>query len=79
MRVRTPRAAELAGLLTVEGARATVVAADRVEITGATSEQIGTMAAAHAIPIFETTTEAADLEDIFLRLTAGAERSEVTS
>ncbi len=50
-----------------------------MEITGATSEQIGTMAAAHAIPIFETTTEAADLEDIFLRLTAGAERSEVTS
>jgi ABC-2 type transport system ATP-binding protein len=79
VRVRTPRAAELAGLLTVEGARATVADTDRVEITGATSEQIGTVAAAHAIPIFETATEAADLEDIFLRLTAGAERSEVTS
>jgi ABC-2 type transport system ATP-binding protein len=79
VRVRTPRAAELAGQLTAEGARATVVAADRVEITGATSEQIGTVAAAHAIPIFETTTEAADLEDIFLRLTAGAERREVAS
>ena len=79
VRVRTPRAAELAGLLTVEGAQATVAAPDRLEITGATSEQIGTVAAAHAIPIFETTTEATDLEDIFLRLTAGAERSEVTS
>ncbi len=78
VRVRTPRAADLADLLTVQGARATVVATDRVEITGATSEQIGTVAAEHAIPIFETTTEAADLEDIFLRLTAGTERTEVT-
>jgi len=78
VRVRTPRAADLADLLTVQGASATVVATDRVEITGATSEQIGTVAAEHAIPIFETTTEAADLEEIFLRLTAGAEPTEVT-
>jgi len=77
VRVRTPRAADLARLLTVQGARATVVASDRVEIAGASSEQIGTVAAEHAIPIFETTTEAADLEEIFLRLTAGAERAEV--
>ena len=78
VRVRTPRAADLADLLAVQGASATVVAADRVKITGATSEQIGTVAAEHAIPIFETTSEAADLEDIFLRLTADAERTEVT-
>ncbi len=79
VRVRTPRAADLADLLTVQGASATVIATDRVEITGATTEQIGTVAAEHAIPIFETTTEAPDLEDIFLRLTANAERTEVTS
>jgi ABC-2 type transport system ATP-binding protein len=78
VRVRTPRAADLADLLTGQGASATVVATDRVEITGATSEQIGTVAAEHAIPIFETTTEAADLEDIFLRLTASAERTQVS-
>jgi ABC-2 type transport system ATP-binding protein len=78
VRVRTPRAAELARLLTGRGANATVVATDRVEITGATSEQIGTMAAEHAIPIFETSTETADLEDIFLRLTAGTDQTEVT-
>ncbi|HUC05584.1 MAG TPA: ABC transporter ATP-binding protein [Acidimicrobiales bacterium] len=77
VRVRTPRAADLAGLLTVRGATATVVAADRVEIAGATSELIGTVAAEHAIPIFETTNGTADLEDIFLRLTAGADRTEV--
>ncbi len=78
VRVRTPRATDLAQLLTGRGANVTVVAPDRVEITGATSEQIGTVAAEHAIPIFETSTETADLEDIFLRLTAGAERAEVT-
>ena len=78
VRVRTPRAAELARLLTGRGANATVVATDRVEITGATSEQIGTMAAEHAIPIFETSTETADLEDIFFRLTAGTDQTEVT-
>ena len=78
VRVRTPKADDLAALLTGQGAIATVVATDRVEITGATSEQIGTAAAEHAIPIFETTTEAADLEDIFLRLTAGAGQTEVT-
>jgi ABC-2 type transport system ATP-binding protein len=78
VRVRTPRASDLAEILAVQGAIATVTAADRVEITGATSEQIGILAAEHAIPIFETTAEAADLEDIFLRLTAGTTRTEVT-
>jgi ABC-2 type transport system ATP-binding protein len=78
VQVRTPRAAELAELLAVQCATATVTGADRVEITGATSEQIGTLAAEHAIPIFETTTEAADLEDIFLRLTTNTTRTEVT-
>jgi ABC-2 type transport system ATP-binding protein len=76
--VRTPRAADLAELLTLQGASATVVAADRVEITGATSEQIGTVAAEHAIAIFETTTQGADLEDIFLRLTTSNQRTEAT-
>jgi ABC-2 type transport system ATP-binding protein len=78
VRVRTPRAVDLANLLAVQGATANAVAADQVEVTGATNEQIGTLAAEHAIPIFETTTETADLEDIFLRLTANATRTEVT-
>jgi ABC-2 type transport system ATP-binding protein len=77
VRVRTPRAAQLAGLLTSQGATAEVIAPDWVEVTGATGEQIGTLAAEQAIPLFETTTESADLEDIFLRLTANSERTEV--
>ena len=79
VRIRTPRAVDLANLLAVGGATANVVTADRVEVSGATSEQIGTVAAEHAIPIFETTTEAADLEAIFLRLTANTTPTEVTS
>jgi ABC-2 type transport system ATP-binding protein len=80
VRVRTPRAAQLAGVLTSHGATAEVIAPDWVEVTGATGatgEQIGTLAAAQAIPLFETTTQSADLEDIFLRLTANSERTEV--
>jgi ABC-2 type transport system ATP-binding protein len=75
LRIRTPRAADLAGFVNSRGAAARVVADDRIEVTGATSEQIGLMAAEHAIPIFETTTEAAGLEDIFLSLTAGHEQT----
>jgi ABC-2 type transport system ATP-binding protein len=78
LRIRTPRAADLANLLRDRGAVARSVTDDRIEVTGTTSEQVGILAAEHAIPIFETTTEAADLEDIFLRLTATAPRTEVT-
>jgi ABC-2 type transport system ATP-binding protein len=73
LRIRTSRAASLADLVNARGGAARVIADDRIEVTGATSEQIGLMAAEHAIPIFETTSEAADLEDIFLGLTAGHE------
>jgi ABC-2 type transport system ATP-binding protein len=75
LRIRTPRAADLADLINARDGTARVVADDRIEVTGATSEQIGLMAAEHAIPIFETTTEAAGLEDIFLGLTAGHEQT----
>jgi ABC-2 type transport system ATP-binding protein len=78
LRIRTPRAAGLADLINARGGAARVVAGDRIEVTGTTSEQVGLMAAEHAIPIFETTTEAAGLEEVFLGLTAGHEHTEVT-
>jgi ABC-2 type transport system ATP-binding protein len=74
LRIRTPRAADLADLINARSGAARVVAGDRIEVTGTTSEQVGLVAAEHAIPIFETTNEATDLEDIFLSLTAGHER-----
>ena len=77
VRVRTPRVAQLADALTRRGTRAEIIAPDWLEVTGATGEQIGTMAAEQAIPIFEATAEAPDLEDIFLRLTTNTDRTEV--
>ncbi|MGH9171176.1 MAG: ABC transporter ATP-binding protein [Acidimicrobiales bacterium] len=76
VRVRTPRAAELAALLAGCGASAEVMDPDWLAVTSATGEQIGTLAAEHAIPIFETSIEAADLEETFLRLIAGAQGDE---
>jgi hypothetical protein len=53
------------------------VASDRLEITGTTPERVGMLAAELGIPILESTTEAANLEDVFFQLTAnGSERSE---
>jgi ABC-2 type transport system ATP-binding protein len=70
VRVRTPRPEELRAALVAEGARVQVVAADRLEITGATAERVGTLAAEQSIPVFECVTAAADLEDVFFQLTA---------
>jgi len=76
IRVRTPRPEQLATLLAENGAAAYVVGPDRLEVTGASGELIGTLAAEAAIPIFETTAETADLEDIFLQLTGNPAEKE---
>jgi ABC-2 type transport system ATP-binding protein len=77
IRVRTPRPGQLTALLVENGATARVTGPDRLEVTGAPGELIGTLAAGAAIPIFETTTEAAGLEDVFLQLTGNPARQEV--
>ena len=46
------------------------VGADQLEITGATSDRVGMLAAQLGIPILELTTDAANLEDVFFQLTA---------
>jgi len=74
VRVRSPKARELAATLAAHDANAEILGGDQLRITGASSEQIGTLAAEHAIPIYEAATEAPDLEDIFLRLTAAEQR-----
>jgi ABC-2 type transport system ATP-binding protein len=70
IRVRTSRAEDLRDALVARGASAQLIGPDRLEVAGATGEEVGTLAAERAIPIFETATEALDLEDIFLRLIA---------
>jgi ABC-2 type transport system ATP-binding protein len=76
VRVRTPRAEELAGALSHDGVRVARMAPDALEITGTTSEHVGTLAAELGIPIFESTTEVANLEDAFFRLTAAPSEQE---
>jgi ABC-2 type transport system ATP-binding protein len=68
--VRSPRASELRDLLEAAGASVrTDGGADSIHVHNASLEDIGTLAAAHGIPIFELTHEVATLEDRFLELT----------
>ncbi|MGH3202179.1 MAG: ABC transporter ATP-binding protein [Trebonia sp.] len=78
VRVRTPMAAELAAALAADGATVTAVPPDRLEITGATPERVAVTAAERSIPIVESTTETAGLEDVFLSLTTGSAAQEVS-
>ncbi|HEX8802842.1 MAG TPA: ATP-binding cassette domain-containing protein [Acidimicrobiales bacterium] len=71
-RVRTPRADVLRVALLADGADATLVGPDRLEVTGSTPERIAELAAGLAVPVVEHTTEAPGLEDAFLRLTGAA-------
>jgi ABC-2 type transport system ATP-binding protein len=66
--IRTPQPEALSQALATLGASVKVIAADRVEVGGATPEAIGLLAAERAIPIFETMFEEAALEDIFLKM-----------
>jgi ABC-2 type transport system ATP-binding protein len=67
--VRTPQASDLAAALVADGATIQAEHGEWLTVAGATPERIGTLAAAHGIPIFETNSHAPDLEDVFLRLT----------
>src|ERR1700722_3546274 len=69
VRIRTPKTGELRLALEAIGADVQPVASDSLEISGASPEQIGNLAANRSIPIFGSVTETTDLEDIFLDLT----------
>ncbi|MGA4838364.1 ABC transporter ATP-binding protein [Streptomyces sp. G45] len=69
VRVRTPRPADLARLLTAEGAR---VERDgpRLTVTGLDAARIGDLACRHSLPLHELAAREASLEDAFMELTA---------
>jgi ABC-2 type transport system ATP-binding protein len=75
VRVRTPRARELADALSGDGVRVEQVGADRLEIAGATAERVALVAADLRIPIFESTTDVENLEDIFFHLTEASKEA----
>jgi ABC-2 type transport system ATP-binding protein len=72
--VRTPRAAKLRAALDAAGAGVRELADGRLEITGAGTEQVATLAAARGLPIFEISEQAGSLEEAFLALTAAERR-----
>jgi ABC-2 type transport system ATP-binding protein len=74
VRVRTPQPEALRSLATDDGAEATILAPDRVRVVGSSPERIGTLAAAHGVPIFETNIDAESLEDVFFELASARER-----
>ena len=72
VRVRSPQAERLAGLLTGEGVEIDRNG-DTLIVRGPSSEQIGEAAAAGGIVLHELAPAASSLEDVFLELTAGSE------
>jgi ABC-2 type transport system ATP-binding protein len=79
VRVRTPEAQRLGDALSRDGdgVRVTYLADDRLEIAGVTPQRVGALAAELRIPLHESTTEVATLEDVFLGLTASLDLEEV--
>jgi ABC-2 type transport system ATP-binding protein len=69
VRVQSPQSARLGELLAGRGASVTPLTSEQLQVIGLSTEQIGTLAAQHAIPLFETVTEGDQLEDVFLQLT----------
>lgn len=70
MRVRSPRASELASLLSDrEGATVEAAGEDTLQVRGTGAERIGLLAAEQGIPLFELTREQTTLEERFLELT----------
>jgi ABC-2 type transport system ATP-binding protein len=70
--VRTPRAAELAGVLKSAGAAVMAEADGGLAVKGLDTTRIGDLAARHRIPVYEVTPRSASLEEAYMELTAGS-------
>lgn len=73
VRVRTPESERLRSVLIERGLDARLSAPDQLTIKGATSEQIGSLAAEARVVIFGLDTEAQSLEEVFFDLTDSKE------
>jgi ABC-2 type transport system ATP-binding protein len=70
--VRSPRASDLAGLLTSRGAVVDADAGGALTVTGLDAPAIGDLAAARGIPVHELVPRRASLEQAYLELTGSA-------
>jgi ABC-2 type transport system ATP-binding protein len=69
VRVRSPQSDRLAQQLAAPEVTVRSIAEQTLEVTGHSSEQIGTIAAAAGITLFELTTQSASLEEAYMALT----------
>jgi ABC-2 type transport system ATP-binding protein len=74
--VRSPRPEALIVALAAGGISADAADGDWVRVSGTDIERVGRRAEEAGVPIFETKTDSANLEDIFLTLTHHAESPE---
>ncbi|MBL7500254.1 ABC transporter ATP-binding protein [Frankia nepalensis] len=72
VRVRSPRAHELADLLRGQGGRVTVTGTDTFDVSGLTCAQVGDAACAAGLAVHGLGGQATSLEDAFVGLTRGA-------
>jgi ABC-2 type transport system ATP-binding protein len=72
VKVRTPEAARLSGLLTGDGITITSQGTDGLEVAGMDSARIGLAAARAGIPLVELTPQQATLEEAFMEITRDA-------
>ena len=69
VRVRSPQAEQLAGLLAADGIAVTPSGDGRLSVSGAPSARVGEIAAAHGVVLHELVPEETSLEEAFLALT----------
>jgi ABC-2 type transport system ATP-binding protein len=72
VRVRSPQATRLSGLLTAAGHEVSVVDGDALQVSGPTAAAVGDLAAEHGIALHELTPTTASLEEAFMSLTEDA-------
>lgn len=77
VKVVTPEAPRLRALLT--GAETTAETADTLHVRGLDAPDIGRIAAAHGLPLFELTPQTASLEQAFMNLTHDAVEYQATT
>jgi ABC-2 type transport system ATP-binding protein len=75
VRVRSPKAAELATALQREGAEVVRADGTLLVVQGRTTDQVGDLAFAIGAPVHELGVEAASLEEVFFHLTSDQEAS----
>jgi ABC-2 type transport system ATP-binding protein len=72
VRVRSPQQEQLRDLLHAAGMTAVETGSGTLEIDGASTEQLGELAAEHRIVLHELSAQRASLEEAFMQMTAGS-------